>query len=118
MRDVWCEPRAAHECAVLAREEETSFPIRIVRVPDFGHASSLRMRISAGSAMARALQKDSSRKESIMNQKTTNTEIETKKQAEEPKPERARLTVEVPTEITAGLAKNCVSCYCSRAYCC
>ena len=53
----------------------------------------------------------------MMNEKKTTTEIETKN--EEPKAERPRLTVEVPTEITAGLAKkNCVSCYCSRAYCC
>jgi hypothetical protein len=36
----------------------------------------------------------------------------------ETKAERPRLTVEVPTEISAGKPKNCVSCYCSRAYCC
>lgn len=34
-------------------------------------------------------------------------------------PQRARLTVEVPTEITAGVAKRGgPSCFCSRTYCC
>lgn len=33
-------------------------------------------------------------------------------------PARPRLTVEVPTQITAGLPKNCVHCFCSKTYCC
>jgi hypothetical protein len=53
----------------------------------------------------------------VMNEKSKNESIETQK------PERARLTVEVPTQITAGLApkqpvKDSVSCYCSKSYCC
>lgn len=31
---------------------------------------------------------------------------------------RPRLTVEVPTEITAGQPKDCVHCFCSKTYCC
>lgn len=31
---------------------------------------------------------------------------------------RPRLTVEVPTEITAGKPKECVHCFCSKTYCC
>ena len=33
-------------------------------------------------------------------------------------PARPRLTVEVPTQITAGLPKDCVHCFCSKTYCC
>lgn len=47
-----------------------------------------------------------------------NLTTETKTARADEKAPRARLTVEVPTEITAGQQKNCVSCFCSRTYCC
>lgn len=49
-----------------------------------------------------------------MNEKTTTTREES-----EAKAPRARLTVEVPTEITAGMQpEGGTHCFCSRTYCC
>lgn len=47
---------------------------------------------------------------------TVDVEIETSPSTE-PAP-RPRLTVEVPTQITAGLPKDCFHCFCSKTYCC
>lgn len=52
-----------------------------------------------------------------MNEKN-GTQAESKNEQEQAKTPRARLTVEVPTELNAGQKGNCVSCYCSRTYCC
>lgn len=50
------------------------------------------------------------------NEKTTARE---ESDASAPKATRARLTVEVPTEITAGMQpEGGTHCYCSRTYCC